>query len=132
MQLEQLIARGGQYHDRTEPRKADLRAHLESDTVMSEFSKSRALVERPVWWTEEFELYVKREFVFSSIPVRFPPRALAYNMYNFPGFEKEWDKASFLLGQTGSAGFIRAVTEEYDLFVESGDDRVSDVTLCGR
>jgi hypothetical protein len=55
LQLDRQVALGGQYHDRTESRKADARALLESEAWMSRISKEWESGSRPGWWTDEFE-----------------------------------------------------------------------------
>ena len=55
LRQEQRIAIGDQYQNRTESRKADIRATLESDAWMARMSKEWELGERPTWWNNEFE-----------------------------------------------------------------------------
>lgn len=65
---------------------------------------------------------------FSNASARFAPIAVASNIYNFPGFAKVWEGTP----RRGSANFVSAVVEELNLLTESGDERTSNLDLCGR
>ena len=74
-----------------------------------------------------FSRFQQERAGFSNAPIRFAPSSVASNIYNFPGFAKVWEKTN----RRGSGFFIQSVIEEYELLIESGDERILDVTLCG-
>ncbi len=53
--LDRRVAIAGQYSDRAESSKSDIRAKLESDAYMLRQSNLWLSGERPSWWTEDME-----------------------------------------------------------------------------